>query len=145
MTRYIIYCFVILLSIPISSFAVTIDPNGNYWQCKSNDATDTYWESKNIYQKIALNFSFAKCKKNSKVPATCKTSVANCARFVAGVNVMPMWECTAFDKEAFAWTSNQYPHREDAALAAQAYCKQKSPIPETCYINLITCLNKQAI
>ncbi len=34
-----------------------------------------------------------------------------------------------------------YTVREDAALAAQTSCKRESSIPETCYINLITCVN----
>ncbi len=135
----------ILLSVSFSSIAAPVDPNGDYWLCKTHDETNTFWSAKNIYQKIALNFSYAQCKRNSRLPATCRTSKANCEKFVAGVNIMPMWECTAFDRAAFAWTSNRYPHREDAALAAKAYCKQKSPIPDTCYINLITCMNKQAI
>lgn len=58
---------------------------------------------------------------------------------------MPKWECTAFDRDAFVWKSNSYRQRDDAALAAQAYCKQKSPIPSTCSVNLIACMNKQAI
>ncbi|ARB91130.1 hypothetical protein [Legionella longbeachae] len=145
MNRYITYCFLILWGSSTSCFAVPVDLNGDYWQCTTHDATNTFWTSKSTYQKIALNFSYAKCKKNSKIPASCRTSKANCENFIAGVNVMPKWECTAFDKEAFVWTSNRYRHREDAALAALAYCKQKSPIPDTCYINLISCMNKQAL
>lgn len=140
MNRYIIYCFLILLGISASSFAE--DLIDNYWQCTAHDAIKNQWTSKSIYQKIALNFAYAECKKNSKFPATCQASRARCAKFVAGVNIMPMWRCTAFDREALAWRSNPYPNREDAALAANAYCKQKSSIPATCNINLITCINK---
>lgn len=143
MIKYII--IIIFLGASSLSFAESIDLNGNYWQCSSHDATNTSWKAKSVYQKIALNFSFAACKKNSQSPASCHTSKANCKQFISGVSITPIWQCTAFDRDANAWKSNHYPHREDAALAAKAYCKQKSSIPDTCYINLITCLNKQGM
>lgn len=63
MNRYITYCFLILWGTSISCFAAPVDLSGNYWQCTTHDATNTFWTSKNIYQKIALNFSYAQCKK----------------------------------------------------------------------------------
>ncbi|KTD68138.1 MULTISPECIES: hypothetical protein [Legionella] len=136
-------CFFLILGVSVSSFAEPIA--GSYWQCSAHDATQTQWTSENIYQKMALNLSYAACKKGSKAPATCRTAKAGCIQFINGVNVMPMWQCTAFDREASAWRSNLYPTRDDAALAANAYCRQKSSVPYTCYINVVTCMNKNEI
>ena len=141
----VINTFLLLLNFSTTSFAESIAKNDNYWQCTTHDAASKEWSSQSIYEKIALNFAYAACKKNSQVPATCRTSRADCQRYIHGVNVTPMWQCTALDREALVWRSNLYPHREDAALAAEAYCKQKSPVPYTCYINLITCVNKNEI
>ncbi|CAM2836503.1 Uncharacterised protein [Legionella steigerwaltii] len=145
MNKYIGCYFLLVLGISVPSFAEPINTEGNYWECSTQDASHTKWSAQNIFQKIALTLSYAECKKNSQAPATCKTSKANCIRFINGVNVMPMWRCTAFDREALRWRSNLYPFREDAALAALAYCKQKSPVPYTCFINLVTCVNKNEI
>ncbi|MBI2786166.1 MAG: hypothetical protein HYX60_07650 [Legionella longbeachae] len=145
MNRQIFYCFLILSGLSTSSIAEPLENNSNYWQCKAHDVKDTEWSSQSSYQKIALNLSYEQCKKNSPIPATCKTSRANCDQFIDGVNITPMWVCTALDREGLPWRSNLYPNREDAALAAQAYCKQKSPLPYTCYINLVTCMNKNEI
>lgn len=139
MNQYISCCFLILISASFTSFA---ESNDNYWECSSHDAENANWTSRSIYQKIALNFSFAECKKNSKVPASCEISNDNCAKFTQGVNVIPTWQCTSFDKKALAWKGHRYENREDAALAAQARCKQRSSVPSTCFINLVACLNK---
>ncbi|KTC93518.1 hypothetical protein OQJ18_04035 [Fluoribacter dumoffii] len=144
MNKYIGYYFLLVLGISASSFAAPII-EGDYWQCATHDANNTKWLSKNMYQKVALNLSYAACKKNSQIPATCKTTRSSCIQFIDGINVMPMWQCTAFDREALPWRSNLYANREDAALAAEAYCKQKSPVPYTCFINVVTCVNKNEI
>ena len=141
MNRQGAFCFLFTLIIPIISYAKPIDKNDTYWKCTTHDATNTQWSSQNIYEKIALNLSFAQCKKKSKSPETCKTSKGSCIKYVQGINVMPMWQCTALDREALSWRSQHYPNREDAALAAEAFCKQRSSVPYTCYINLITCMN----
>ncbi len=57
------------------------------------------------------------------------------------MSTTPMWICTALDFTAEPWQSNLYPHRDDAALAAKDYCKQNSNVPDTCYINMVTCRN----
>lgn len=146
MNKYFGCVFLLVLSASTQSFADTVIlMEGNYWQCSTHDVTKTNWTSQSMYRKIALNLSFAACKKGSKAPATCKLSRGSCVRFIHGVNVTPMWRCTSFDREALAWKSTTYPNREDAALAALAFCKHKSPVPATCSINLITCINKNEI
>ncbi|HHT0591708.1 TPA: hypothetical protein ACTXXA_000661 [Legionella anisa] len=149
MNKYMGACFFLVLGISSSSFAQPpaqpIVNMGNYWQCSTRDITHTKWTAQSAYQKIALNLSYAECKKGSKTPATCKVSKASCIKFVNGINTTPMWRCSAFDREALAWRSNLYPNREDAALAALALCKHKSPVPHTCSINVVTCINKNEI
>ncbi|WP_392537108.1 hypothetical protein [Legionella sp. 227] len=145
MNKNIGWYFLLLLGISVSSFAEPLDTEGNYWQCFAHDATHAKWSSQSPYQKIALNLSYAECKKNSKAPATCRTTKMSCIRFINGINVMPMWRCTAFDREALSWRSNLYPNREDAALAALAFCKHRSPVPYTCYMNVVTCINHNEI
>ena len=139
MNQYINCCFLILISVSATCFAKS---NDTYWECNSHDSANAKWTSRSIYHKIALNFSFAECKKNSKVPEGCEISDNNCAKFIRGVNVDPTWQCTSFDKKALAWRGSRYENREDAALTAQARCKQRSSVPSTCFINLVTCLNK---
>lgn len=134
-----------LLGISNSICAESITIDGNYWKCITHDETNNQWTSQSIYQKVALNYAYAKCKRNSQIPATCRTSNTSCMRFIQGVDITPMWQCTALDRDALPWKSNLYPNREDAALAAQAYCKQKSSLPSTCFINLVTCLNKNEV
>lgn len=132
--------YVVLLLLPLLSFAMP-DDGQDYWVCKTHDETNREWIVKNNYQKIALNLSFNECKKQSKNPMSCKTSINDCEGFHLGLSTKPFWRCTALDVTATAWRSNYYSNREDAALAAQAYCKSMSTMPGTCYINLVTCIN----
>lgn len=113
----------------------------NYWQCSTRDNTNLVWTAKSPYQKTALNLAYDACKKQSSSPVSCKTSKSACEAFIQGVSTRPLWRCVALDREALAWKSNYYSNRIDAALAANAYCKDNSAVPETCYINLVTCAN----
>ncbi|MGL5743018.1 MAG: hypothetical protein ACRCXC_11035 [Legionella sp.] len=144
MNKNKIFYFLILLSISFSSVAEPV-ANSTFWQCTTHDATDMQWSAKSIYQKIALNFAFFQCKKNSKAPKTCKTSKVSCEKYINSLNVTPSWVCTALDRQALAWRSNRYPNRDDAALAAKAFCRQNSAVPGTFYINMVTCINKNEI
>lgn len=132
------FCFLVVLGISSSLHA---EPTDNYWQCVTHDASSKEWTVKNNYKKMALNLAYANCKRESTVPTTCKTTSGTCELFIQGVSVRPMWACTALDRTATPWRSNSYSQRYDAALAAQAYCRQNSTVPMTCYINLVTCTN----
>jgi hypothetical protein len=111
----------------------------DYWICTTQDNANQQWSARSTYQKAALNLAFATCKKESKAPLTCKASIANCEGFNQGMSTKPMWQCTALDQTAMAWQSNFYSQRDDAALGAKAYCRAKSTVPDTCYINFVTC------
>lgn len=137
--KYSIKLLFISIFTPLISFAMPIN---SYWICKTHDANDLEWTVKNGYKKIAINLAFDACKKQSKSPATCKTSNNDCDEFRNGVSIKPQWTCTALEKGSGYWRSNYYTHREDAAIAAKDYCKTQSSIPETCYVNLIGCTNK---
>lgn len=141
MNQYLKYGSFILLLVCQTASAL---PLNSYWQCLTQDRTNQSWSAKSIYQKAALNLAFARCKKESQYPETCKTAVSNCEGFNQNLSLKPMWQCTALDKVAVAWQSNFYAHRDDAALGAKEFCKNKSSVPDTCYINMVTCVNYRA-
>ncbi|CEG56836.1 hypothetical protein [Legionella fallonii] len=144
MNHHIKYYGLLLMLACIQGFSAPIAEKINFWQCTTHDNANQQWTARNIYQKMALNIAFAECKKGSQTPASCKASKEDCEEFNQGMSIKPEWRCTALDQTAEPWQSNFYRHRDDAALAAQAYCKEKSVVPDTCYINLVTCVNLNA-
>ena len=116
----------------------------NYWQCTTTDGEEKAWVAQGAYELSAINQAFAACKKASALPRTCKSSKHTCEFFVNWQTTKPMWRCVALDRMANQWPSNIYFVRDDAALAAKAFCKDRSPIPASCYINLLTCQNINA-
>jgi len=143
MSHNIRFCFLLFLSsVSTSGFTEPINNSSHYWQCVTLDAANKQWSAQSPYQKVALNLAFAACKKESQAPATCNAAKANCDEFNEGRSLTPMWQCTALDQFASPWPSDVYAQRYDAALAAKAFCKQKSTIPDTCYVNMVTCRNK---
>lgn len=116
----------------------------DYWQCTSSDGEDKQWVVNSSYERQAINKAFDACKKESRLPESCKTAHAACEAFVNGLSTRPLWQCTALDRFAKPWISNHYRHRDDAAIAAKAYCEEKSRAPDSCYINLLTCRNLRA-
>lgn len=147
MKKHVILQFVLstsflLLCQPI--LANTSNVSVNYWQCTTMDAESKTWLAEGHYQLTAINHAFAKCKKESAYPTTCKTSKNNCEHFINGQSTKPMWRCVALDSAANIWPSNLYTVRDDAALAGLAYCKDNSNIPASCYMNMITCRNLNA-
>jgi len=134
----------LLCWIPLS--VASPDPfSGNYWQCSTIDSENKSWTEQGAYELTATNRAFAKCKKESNYPTTCKTSKNNCEQYINGITTRPMWQCIALDQNAKRWPSNYYYQRDDAAIAAKAYCQDKSSLPETCYVNLITCRNMNPV
>lgn len=124
-----------------SAYSYSNSDTFNYWKCTTQDQEKKQWASTNNYKKIALNVAVDKCKKESRAPSTCTLSKTTCVQFHNGVNTTPLWECTALDDNAEPWVNNPNPQKEDAALAAKSYCQENSKLPDTCYINLITCIN----
>lgn len=141
MKQYFKYYLLLLVFGCNIGFTAPMLNKNSYWQCITQDSGNKLWYAKNAYQKAALNIAFAACKKESKTPSTCRASVADCDGYNQGRSTKPMWQCTALDKTAEPWQSNFYSQPDDAALGAKAFCKQKSTVPDTCYINLVTCMN----
>lgn len=133
--------FVILLLLLCNSLFAAPD---SYWQCMSQDKTNKQWFAKNNHKKAAVNLSFAACKKESASPASCKTSLLNCTGFNQGLSISPTWRCMALDRTAKPWQSVLYAQPLDAALGAKAFCKEHSTVPDTCYVNMVTCRNINA-
>lgn len=121
------------------SFGACANSQNNYWQCSAEDKNHYQWTMKGQYEKEAINKAYDACKKQSQNPRSCKSAIALCDYYSDGHNTSPIWQCTALDKAAQKWESNVYKKPQDAALAAKAFCQSKSPIPDSCYINLLTC------
>ncbi|MDX1838302.1 hypothetical protein DIZ81_10190 [Legionella taurinensis] len=129
----------------VSAASIAQTPTGdNFWLCKAHDQANREWLAQSVYSITAINKAYDACKKQSEYPETCKTSKADCDAFVDGRSTRPMWQCTALDFSGTPWLSDIYTLRDDAALGAKAYCMDNSGIPETCYINMITCRNINA-
>lgn len=138
------YLYVLLLIMTVKTNA--LQPIGDdYWQCITTDNTNKQWAAQSIYKKVAQNTASAQCKQQSLTPASCRTPLSQCERFIHGLSISPMWVCTALDFHAIAWRSNEYTLRDDAALAAKDYCREKSSVPGTCYVNMVTCVNKNEL
>ena len=135
------YVYLLLFLLPTTGITAPLPETGSFWQCTIQDKAHKTWSAKSPYQKVAIILAFENCKKESADPKSCATSATNCEGFYLGMSTNPMWQCTALDLTAAFWTSNFYTNREDAALAAKDFCKQKSTVPESCYINLVTCRN----
>lgn len=134
LTKYLITPLV-LMALSTYSFA------DSFWRCTSSDEANNSWSDSNKYQKTAINLSYDQCKKNSSAPKSCESSHEDCHYFSDGYDTTPMWQCSAIDRYAQAWKSTAYSNIDDAAIGAQVYCKHKSEIPETCFVNMITCTN----
>ncbi|CDZ78409.1 hypothetical protein BN59_02719 [Legionella massiliensis] len=136
-----VFFFIAYLSSQLSLASTDGLASGNFWRCSTSDAEQKEWTVDSSYEISAINKSYDDCKKLSNVPTSCKSSKEACEMFLNGLTTRPMWRCTALDQMAKVWASNIYKHRDDAAIAAKAFCQQGSSFPDTCYINLMTCKN----
>lgn len=113
----------------------------NYWQCAANDNQSKQWIVRSAYERVAMTRAFDACKKQSATPISCKFDKESCEYFANGISTRPMWQCTALDQMAKPWMSDIYNTRDKAAIQSKEYCQQHSGMPESCYINLMTCKN----
>lgn len=112
----------------------------NLWQCTASDSESKQWVVRNRYERAAISKAFDACKKQSHVPISCKIDPGVCKGFDHEGSVSTSWQCTALDQNAKPWVGHADTSQDDAALAAQAICHKNSPVPDSCYINLLTCL-----
>ena len=138
--RYLLIAMLLGCTVCQADIAM-INSGKSYWQCTASDGDEKQWVATGDYERSATNKAYEGCKKSSKLPLSCKVAKENCEAIINGVSTRPMWQCTALDQMAKAWPSSFYTHRDDAALAAKAYCQQRSSMPDSCYINLLTCKN----
>ena len=123
------------------------DPgNNSYWQCTAHDKLKKECKGTNTYERVASSKAFEACKKESSIPMSCKTDKDYCYYFTEGttnpkrdIENRSMWHCSAIDQQAKYWVSNLYSNQDEAVLAAKSLCQKHSPIPDSCYVNLITC------
>ncbi len=113
----------------------------SYWQCSAHDIQGKQWMVNHLYEQVATNRAFEACKKESEAPVSCKALKDNCDYFSNGLSTRPLWRCTALDLMSKIWRNNPRPNRDEAAIEAHDICKRYSAMPETCYINLMTCKN----
>lgn len=139
--------FLCLLNTVLFSLPLSADPfhdKGDYWECHVRDSTNKRWVGVSAYELTASTKAMDYCKKESSVPLSCRAEQDECEGFINNESTRANWQCTALDQMAKAWNSTYYRHQDDAALAAEADCRQHSPYPETCYTNLLTCRNLNA-
>ena len=115
------------------------------WQCTAIDSTNNQWEARYSFQKMAINIALDLCKKSSTHPTTCRVSAQNCKGLNLEANSELLWRCTALDRSAATWNSNFYSDKTEAAMAAMNFCNSKSSLPDTCYLNFVTCMNSNDI
>ena len=144
MNKYVIAA--LLFSGVLTNKLVWAADDDNYrektdWQCTAFDKDQVTWIHKSVYQLVAMSKAYDACKKLSRYPASCKIVKEECEVFVQGVTTVPLWRCTALDQMAKPWISQAYRLRDDAAIAARDKCKLSSAMPDSCYINLLTCRN----
>ena len=125
----------------LNSMCFSLYADETTWHCVAEDADNKQWLGINTNQRESLNIAFDSCKKMSKLPATCKTTTSQCDLYVGSLSTNPLWECDAIDQLSMIWKSDVYRHADDAALAAKAFCKDRSALPDTCFINLLFCKN----
>ena len=116
--------------------------HNSYWVCKSYDTTNKQFIAQNTYQRVALNKAYKACKNNSRAPNTCKVAKEYCENYVKGRSQRAYWQCTALDFLAQAWVSDGYNTLDEAAIGARNFCEQQSGLPDACYVNLLTCKNR---
>ena len=135
----------IILSLALYFFAFSPSyAEEDQWQCVSMDYSEKKWIGFAAFQRAARQKALDSCKKNSVYPKSCILVKASClSPFSYKGKPDGLWVCTALDRNGSPWKSDGKIDRIASALAARAYCRAKSSIPYTCYINTVTCTLRQ--
>lgn len=126
-------CFVSVINIAWTADVI--------WECVAKDDNHKQWIAHSTYQRNATIRALESCKKESNLPGTCQTRDSDCDALVNGRSTRPLWRCVAFDFTATPWYNNPTRDRTAAALSAKSICIERSTVPDSCYINMITCTN----
>lgn len=125
----------------------------SYWECTAHDDTKQQWTAKNPYRLLANNHALDACKKQSHHPTSCVSLTKDChysdhhelpLKKLNSLTESSGWQCTALDRNANVWHNHTHPQQEAAALEAKSSCQRNSRIPDTCYVNLITCVRLES-
>lgn len=111
------------------------------WKCSASDKENKHWTAQGNFERMAATNALDACKKLSQIPGTCRLDHEQCSSTGPQPKPAGRWRCSALDKTAALWIGKTFPVRDNAALGAKDYCQKKSGLPETCYVNLITCRN----
>ena len=115
----------------------------NTWSCTAKDIDKKTWSVTHMYQKPAMTIALSACKKQSRMPTSCKLKESDCELLVNGISTKPIWQCEALDETGVPFEGKLNPDRDTAALSAKANCKENSSVPDSCYIYPFTCTNLQ--
>lgn len=108
------------------------------WLCSAYDSKKIRWQAQYEHRMEAARQATLACRRDSSEPASCTQGMQDCQKTDKDTNA-PAWVCIAVDANAQSWHSNPYPNPADAAIAATDYCKSKSAVPDTCFVNTISC------
>lgn len=126
----------ILLIIPMTAIAST----QSLWHCVVEDEASKQWSRYGAYERVAVSKAFEGCKKESTLPATCRVQSNGCDFIEEGAVVSTRhWQCLALDDQALSFLSAPAAHQDEAIFQAKALCRAKSRVPDTCYVNSVTC------
>lgn len=119
-----------------------------HFTCMAYDSEQKQWAGESTYAITASNKALDGCKKQSHFPESCKIAKEQCQdieQFTSAAGPsQALWRCTALDQAAKTWVGNTYSQGDAAAIAAKEYCRKNSSIPDSCYVNLLTCVNINA-
>jgi hypothetical protein len=135
------YAFLIFMTIQTTVYAL---PNNLTWRCNILDENNIQWSNESVFKRKAINTIYDSCKNNSRAPTSCNKNNVQCGSFLNGISTIPIWQCTALDSNAQAWQGDIAPQKDEAALNAKGKCTRQSAIPDTCYIHMLTCKNRNA-
>lgn len=134
--RWVLFLFINLCFTPLTH------AEADYWQCSARDSTDKQWTVKSIYSVSANHKALEACKKESAYPKSCIVIESkDCEGFYNGHSLRPSWQCTAIDQMGKAWSNTPAENQDDAAISALSLCKAQSKVPDSCYINSLSCTN----
>lgn len=111
------------------------------WECTAKDNHNKQWVAHSNYQRNASIRALESCKKESSSPESCRSIAEDCDSLMNGLSTRPLWRCVALDFTATPWNGNLSRDRTNAALSAKGICRERSSVPDSCYINMVTCNN----
>lgn len=65
MRNYIFYGLLLLIGLSHQGFTAPMMKKGSYWKCVTYDKANKAWTAQSSYRKVAINVTFAACKKKA--------------------------------------------------------------------------------